>query len=121
MKLKAIIIVAIIGMLTGCSKSPSNRTTHPTGLPPNIKDLGVVELSNHESHPYDLGNGKDCIVTFITMPDNNLEIDIVIKVKDAHGNAQLIGEPRVTVSPGHAVVVSTGDTSIKLMPKLKGN
>lgn len=108
-------------MLTGCSKSPSNQATHSTVLPPNTKDLGIVELSNHESHQYDLGDGKNCTVTFTTTPDNNLEIDIVIKAKDAHGNVQLIGEPRVTINPGHAVIVSTGDTSIKLMPKLKGD
>ena len=108
-------------MLTSCSKSPSNQATHPIGLPPNTKDLGIVELSNHESHQYDLGDGKDCTVTFATTPDNDLEIDIVIKVKDAHGNVQRIGEPRVTTSPGRTVIVSTGDTSIKLTPKLKGN
>jgi hypothetical protein len=121
MKLNAIIIVAIIGILTGCSKSPPNQATHPTGLPPNIKDLGVVELSNHESRQYDLGNGKDCTVTFATTPDNDLAIDIVIKAKDTHGNVQLIGEPQVTTSPGRTVIVSTGDTSIKLTPKLKAN
>jgi hypothetical protein len=122
--LNAIIIAVSIGLLaSSCSKSSSTHSTQTKGLPPNTKDLGVVELSNHESHQYDLGDGKDCIVTLSTTPppENSLVIDLVIETKDANGNMKQLGNPRVSVSPGHAVAVIVGDTSIKLMPKLKVN
>jgi hypothetical protein len=122
--LHAIVIAISIGLsVTGCSKKPANHATHPASLPPNTKDLGIVELNNNESHQYDLGDGKDCIVTISTTPppENSLVIDFVIEAKDASGNKQQIGNPKVSVSPGHAVVVTSGDISIKLMPKLKMN
>jgi hypothetical protein len=122
--LNAIVIAISIGLfMTGCSKKPANQASHSINLPPNTKDLGIVELKNNESHQYDLGDGKDCIVTISTTPppENSLVIDFVIEAKDANGNKQQIGNPKVSVSPGHAVVVISGDTSIKLMPKLKTN
>jgi hypothetical protein len=123
-KLNGIVIAISIGLfVASCSKRTTDQVTHPTSLPPNTKDLGIVELKNNESHQYDLGDGKDCIVTISTTPppENSLIIDFVIEAKDASGNKQQISNPKVSVSPGHAVLVISGDTSIKLMPKLKVN
>jgi len=122
--LNAMLIVALIGLFaTGCSKNASKQVKQSKNLPADVKDLGIVELKNNESHKYDLGDGKDCTVTISTTPrpENNLLIDFVIEAKDGDGNLRQIGNPKVSTSPGHAVRVTGDNYGIQLMPKLKTN
>jgi hypothetical protein len=117
--LSPIIITVLLGVFAiSCSKSQPKQATPSQ---PKITDLGIVELSNHESHTYDLGNGKDCVVTFASTPQRTIDIHFVIQAKDANGNTQEIAMPRIITFPGNAVSASVGDIGIKLTPQLKTN
>jgi hypothetical protein len=120
----AIAVAALIAVFSvSCSKSPSEQATpaskaNVVTVSAHKTDLGVVELSNRTSSHFDLGAGRECIITPTVLPDGNLEIDMVIT---ADQNTTRLVAPRVTTRPGQRLLVSMGDTSVALTPKLKTN
>jgi len=117
--LNALVIAALIGFFAaGCSKSA------PKQMPPaqpKMTDLGVVELSNHESQTNDLGDGKDCIVTFTTLTNNEILISVVIETKDSNGKIKRTHGPRLITISGETCSISDGVHSFTITPKLKTN
>jgi hypothetical protein len=117
--LKVIVIAALIGFfVAGCSKSAPKQTSSSQ---PKVTDLGVVELSNHNSQTNDLGDGKDCIVTFDATPYKTIDIHLVIETKDAEGNVKQIAMPRIGAIPGNKVSASVGNIGVTFTPHLKTN
>lgn len=117
--LHAIIFAVSIGLFAaGCSKSAPRQTLSSQ---PKVTDLGVVELSNHESQTNDLGDGKDCIVTFDATPYKTIDIHLVIETKDADGNVKQIAMPRIGAIPGNKVSASVGSIGVTFTPNLKTN
>ena len=116
--LNAIIFAALIGFfVAGCSKSAPKQTASQA----KATDLGVVELSNHESQTNDLGDGKDCIITFDATSDKTVDIHLVIQAKDADGKMKPIAMPRIGAIIGNKVSASVGDIGVTFTPKLKAN
>jgi len=112
-------VVALIGLLViSCTKKTPQKENH---MPSKLWDLGAVELSNHESCTNNLGDGKDCVVTFVTTPGNNVEVDFVVEAKNSSGNKEIISQPRIITAPGRAVAISVGDIGVAITPKLKAN
>jgi Flp pilus assembly secretin CpaC len=117
--LNAIFIAALIGLFgAGCSKSTPKQTIHSQ---PQSINLGVVELANHESHTNSFGDGKDCIVTFTALTNNELMIGVVIETKDSNGKMKRVHGPRLITISGEPCSISDGVNSFTITPKLKTN
>ncbi len=117
--LNAIVIAALIGLLiAGCSKRTPKQTSSSQ---PKVTDLGVVELPNHESQTNDLGDGKDCIVTFDATSSKTIDIHLVIETKDADGNVKQIAMPRIGAIVGNKVSASVGNIGVTFTPNLNTN
>ena len=83
--------------------------------------MGVVELTNHESETNDLGDGKNCIVTFDSTSDKTIDIHLIIETKDTDGKMKQIAMPRIGAIVGNKVSASVGDIGVTFTPKLKIN
>jgi len=117
--LNAIYVAALIGFFAiGCSKSAPKQAIPSK---PQSIDLGILELANHESHTNSFGDGKDCIVTFTALTNNELMISVVIETKDSNGNIKRAHGPRLITISGETCSISDGVYDFTITPKLKTN
>jgi TolA-binding protein len=81
-------------------------------------DLGAVQLVNQTPSRFDLGSGKTCTLTPTIDADGNYDIKVVVESKKMDGQAiqidRTVGE--ISTSPGHAVRLNVGDSSIGFTP-----
>jgi TolA-binding protein len=78
-------------------------------------DLGAVQLVNQTPSRFDLGGGKTCTLTPTINADGNYDIKVVFETQKSGGQTeQLTGE--IITSPGHAVRLNVGDSSIGFTP-----
>ncbi len=90
---------------------PANAATDPAAGP----DLGAIQLVNQMPKQFDLGGGKVCTLTPTIDADGNYDIKVVFDSKKSNGQTeQLTGE--IVTSPGRAVRLSVGDSSIGFAP-----
>lgn len=97
---------------------PVSKTNVPDNAvdPANGPDLGAVQLVNQTPSRFDLGGGKTCTLTPTIDADGNYDIKVVFEVQKADGQTQQLGMGEVTVSPGLAVRLHSGDNSIGFTP-----
>ena len=78
-------------------------------------DLGAVQLVNQTPSRFDLGAGKTCTLAPTINADGNYDIKVVFETQKSGGQTeQLTGE--IITSPGHAVRLNVGDSSIGFTP-----
>jgi uncharacterized protein YhaN len=91
------------------TNAPDNATADAANGP----DLGVVQLVNQMSSQFDLGSGKVCTPTI--KADGTYDIKVVFESQKPDGQTeQSMGQ--VTTSPGRAVRITVGDSSIGFTP-----
>ena len=93
--------------------APDNATAADAA---NGPDLGAVQLVNQTPSRFDLGGGKTCTLTPTIVADGNYDIKVVFEVQRADGQTEQLGMGEVTVSPGLAVRLHSGDNSIGFTP-----
>lgn len=119
-------MVALVGsMFAGCSKhSPP---------PPEVADLGVVEVTNGGTNRVASGDGRFFVVRSFILEDQKVMADgketilkgqtIVLMMSqeqaDSHGVTHLSQEQSIGASPGQTVGISDGVVSIRITPKIK--
>jgi hypothetical protein len=79
-------------------------------------DLGVVRLINQTPSRFDLGGGKTCTLTPTINADGNYDIKVVFESQKANGQTVQTESGEIITSPGHAVRLNSGDSSIGFTP-----
>jgi len=90
---------------------PDNTTTDPAAGP----DLGSVQLVNQTPKQFDLGGGKTCILTPAIDADGNYHIKVLFEWQKSDVQTERQTAEIIT-SPGRAVRISVGDSSIGFTP-----
>ena len=103
-------IVMLMTLTIGCSKSASQ---------PLRKDLGVVEFSDATPSRFDLGAGKECVITPRFVSNNAVELQMSVEAKNRAGASTRVGFSLLTVQSGQQFAVSVGGTIISMTPKIK--
>jgi hypothetical protein len=84
----------------------------------NPTDLGAIQLVNQMPSQFDLGDGKTCTLTPTINADGNYNIKVVWELQKADG--QTVRTDRqmaeVTTSPGRAVALEAGGSTIAFTP-----
>jgi alanyl-tRNA synthetase len=79
-------------------------------------DLGAVQLVNQTPSRFDLGGGKTCMLTPTIDADGNYDIKVVFEAQNADGQTAPLANGRIITSPGHAVRLNVGNSSIGFTP-----
>ncbi len=109
------VLSAIILCASGCSRNPGPQ--FQAGPPPQITDLGAVELVPETPKQFDLGSGKVC--TLLASPlTNGVEVEVTVMTTNVNGTIQH-WMSRIKTLPGRPCSVSMGDFGVGLTPTLK--
>jgi len=111
--LNAAILAAIL--ITGCSKSASQQPH--AAAPPNLKDLGAVELVAGTPTQFSVGAGKGCTITAKQIP-NGIGLKLVVLSTNADGTVDR-SQGQIDAVPGQQCAISMGDIMVGLTPTLK--
>jgi hypothetical protein len=101
---------------SSCSKRSSEQQHH-VAAPPNMTDLGAVELAPQMPKQFSLGAGKSCTLVGKQLPDG-IEVKLVVVATNADGTVQR-SQGQIETLPGRQCAISIGDTMVELTPTLK--
>jgi RNA polymerase sigma factor (sigma-70 family) len=99
---------------------------HPKGSPTGasggapateVKDFGMVELSDQTPTRLDLGEGKECLVTATTLADGTLQLGFTSK--SMADGVPVQSERTMAVSPGQQLACIIDGVEITLTPAVK--
>jgi hypothetical protein len=111
--LNAAILAAIL--VTGCSKNSSQQSQ--AAAPPNLKDLGAVELVAGTPTQFSLGEDKGCTITGEHIP-NGIGLKLVVLSTNEDGTVDR-SQGQIDAVPGQQCAISMGDMMVGLTPTLK--
>ena len=94
---------------------PPVEAAPKTTAPANGPDLGAVQLVNQTPAQFDLGNGKTCTLTPTIGADGNYDIKVLFESQKPDGASERHTAEIIT-TPGRAVRIAVGDTSIGFTP-----
>jgi len=105
--------LALVGLIfAGCSKhSPEASGARPN---PNVKDFGVVEVTNGVQSRYEMGGGRVCFLTPTLQKDGSLLLSMTVEE-----SGKVLSRPRVVTQSGMAFQISVGDIGIGMTPVIK--
>jgi hypothetical protein len=101
-------LVALI--FAGCSKHPPEAGS----ANPNVKDFGVVEVTNGVQSRFEMGGGKVCFLTPTLQQDGSLMLAMTVEE-----SGKVVSRPRVVTRSGMAFQISVGDFGIGMTPVIK--
>jgi|ERR1017187_2959719 hypothetical protein len=108
------IAALMAALVIGCSKQPTTQTK------PAAPDVGVVDFTDHTPKYFGIGGDRSCTITGATNSIDGpqmITIDVVFQQTNADKTVQILGTPKISVSAGHPCIVSSGDVSVRFMPK----
>ena len=108
------VVSTFVLLAAGCSKG-SGKPAPAT--PPNVTDLGAVELVAESPKQFGIGANRSCIVTGKQLT-NGIEVMLVVQTTNTDGTVDSSQAEMVTL-PGRQCAISVGDTMIGLTPTLK--
>jgi hypothetical protein len=117
MRIPHIIITAALTavFVVGCSKSPSKPLSH---LPPNSKDLGVIEFTEGTPYNFSLGDGKGITGTAKRHP-KYMEVSFSVETTNEDGTVTEKSGPKLAILLNQEFVYAIGDTGFRFTPKWK--
>lgn len=127
MGLSHIAVVASISlaglMPSSCSKtSPHKAAALQTGTtaaaPSNVRNLGVIQLTNHFETEINLGKGETCRITPRLMGRQDLKLTLFVGTKDADGNPTALSVTQVTTEPGKPLQIKVDKSNLTFTPEL---
>ena len=102
--------------VSSCSKRSSEQPRH-VAAPPDMTDLGAVELAPQIPKQFSLGAGKSCTLVGKQLSDG-IEVKLVVVATNANGTVQR-SQGQIETLPGRQCAISIGDTMVELTPTLK--
>jgi hypothetical protein len=97
--------------IIGCSKQSPTTPTKAA-----VPDVGVVDFTDHTPKYYGIGGDRSCTISGVT-DSQGITISVLFQQTNADKTVQIIGTPKIYTSPGHPCIVSSGDVSVRFMPK----
>lgn len=82
-------------------------------------DYGEVDLSANAPVRFDIGTGRDCVITPTLLADGSVHMVIRIEGKSADGKARQLAQSRINSLPGRQITLLVGGTTIAYTPTLK--
>ena len=117
--------ISLTGLLpSSCTKTPvvpQSARVAKTNAPvaqSNIKDLGVIQLTNHYETEIDLGKGNSCTITPQLIDRRNLQLTLAFGSKNSAGRPTGLSVTRVTAQPDKPFDITVNDTDLTFTPKL---
>ena len=107
--------------LFGCTKStpPAAASTAPAVS--NIKDLGVVTMTNQYETSLSFGPGKNCRIVPQVLDRNNLQLTITIESKGTNGQTAGLSVVRMTGSKSKPFDLNVGGKDYTFTPVIAAN
>jgi hypothetical protein len=99
---------------------PTPKTNAPDNAATvaNPTDLGAIQLVNQTPSQFDLGGGKTCTLTPTISADGNYNIKVFFESQKSDGQTVQTEQhtAEIITSPGRAVRIAVGDSSIGFTP-----
>ena len=122
----AVIAAISLGGLvpSSCSKTPAAQPhaaavgTNAAAASSKIKDLGVIQLTNHYETEIALGPGKNCTITPQLLDRRNLQLTLSFDSKSPDGKPTGLCVTRVVAQPNQPFDITVNDVDLTFTPRL---
>lgn len=107
--------------LHGCSKSSppaASAKAAPTVAPSKIKDLGILQLTNHFETCVPFGPGRDCRIVPKILDRHNVQLTLTLESKGSNGSIAGLSVVQMVGSAQKQFEVSIGDTDFTFTPQI---
>lgn len=134
MRLSQIAITLALGLgalfTSSCSKSQAMQrpslesaalaaaAAGSSATAPRIKDLGIIELTNHYETQISIGQDRTCTITPNVLDRRNLELILSFGTKNAQGKTIGLSVTRVTAEPDRPLDITVNDLDLTFIPKM---
>jgi len=105
----------------GCSKSPppvAAARPAPSAAPSKIKDLGVLQLTNHWETCVPFGPGRDCRIIPKLLDRHNVQLTLTLESKNSNGTISGLSVVQMTGDAQKQFEISIGDTDFTFIPQI---
>ncbi len=115
------IAVSLAGFF-GCAKPAPPATSAPATpaaqAESKVKDLGVLQMTNHYETCVSIGRGKDCRMIPKLIDKKNIQITMTFESKSADGKTSGLSVVQMTGSTQKPFEVSFGSTDFTFTPQI---
>jgi hypothetical protein len=107
----------------GCSKPATPASSAPTApvAQSKVKDLGVLQLTNHYETCVAIGVGKDCRIIPQILGRHNVQITLTLESKSPDGKTSGLSIVQLAGDPQKPFEFSIGDSDFTFTPQVAAN
>jgi hypothetical protein len=122
MVLKSFIAMLAVSLasLFGCSKTavPASTAKSSSATPALVKDLGVLELTNHYETNVKFGPNRNCRIVPKMLDRHDIELTLTVESKSPDGRISGLSIVQVTGKTEQPFQVSIGNTDFSFTPEI---
>jgi hypothetical protein len=109
-----------LASLFGCSKTtvPVSSAKSDSVAQAKVKDLGVLELTNHYETYVKFGPNRNCRIVPKMLDRRDIELTLTVESKSPDGRISGLSIVQLTGKPEQAFQVSIGDTDFSFTPEI---
>lgn len=112
------VTVSLAGFF-GCSKAtPPAATTKAPAVQSNIKDLGILHMTNNYETDVSFGPGKDGRMIPRILDRRNIQITLTLESRKPDGKTSDLSVVQLTGTTQKPFEVSIGDTDFTFTPQI---
>jgi hypothetical protein len=121
MVLKSLVAATVFAWaaFSSCSKTPAPQSAASRSVASSkIKDLGVLQLTNHYETSVTIGRGKNCRIVPKLLDRRDLQLTITLESKSADGKTADLTVMQIVGQPEKPLEVSADGTEFSFIPKI---
>jgi hypothetical protein len=106
---------------SGCTKATapaSSAPATPAVADSKVRDLGVLQMTNHNETVVLFGPGKDCRIIPNILDRHNVQLTLTLETKDTKGGMAGLSVVQMTGDPQKQFQISVGDTNFTFVPQI---
>jgi hypothetical protein len=125
------IMIFLTGLLpASCRKSPpvekapapvAVATNKAATMPPNVRNLGEIVLTNHMDSYVRLSSGEDCLFSPKVLDRQNVQISLSMESRNEYGETRNFAVRQIIAQTGKPVAVALGELKLNFTPLVSTN
>ena len=122
MVLKCIIAAFTLSLpsFSGCTKAsaPASSAPAPAVADSKVRDLGVLQMTNHYETMVPFGPGKKCRIVPNVLDHHNVRLTLTLESKTTNGIMSGLTIVEMEGDPQKQFQISVGDTNFTFTPQI---
>ena len=118
----AAVLAFTLAGFSGCTKSAkpvaSAKSADVAQAPSNVKDLGVLQLTNHYETCVKFGPNRNCRIIPTMLDRHNVELTLTVESKSPDGKTSGLSVVQLMGKTLQPFQISIGDTDFSFTPQI---